>query len=230
MMALMAAMSPVERIRTERAIAILHRVPEPDRVVGELVAGGIRIVEITLDSDDALGAIERLRARDDTTVLAGTVRTAADVDRAVAAGAQACVGPAFVPAMVARCVERRVAAIPGALTPSEVEAAWQAGAALVKHFPGSAVGPSYVRALRAPLADVPLLVTGGVTADNARAFLDAGAVAVGVCSHARRGARARAGGADRLSCRRARRATQNAVDASSHSWHACVADTWPLPD
>ena len=72
--------------------------------------------------------------------------------------------------------------IPGALTPTEVEAAWRAGAALVKLFPGSVGGHGYVRELLAPLADVPLLVTGGITASNARAFLDAGAVAVGAGS------------------------------------------------
>ncbi len=75
-----------------------------------------------------------------------------------------------------------IPAIPGALTPSEVEHAWAAGAALVKLFPASLGGPRYVRDLLAPLADVPLLVTGGVDAGNARAFLDAGAVAVGIGS------------------------------------------------
>ena len=174
------AMSALERIRAERAVAILRRPDDPDAVVDALVAAGIAIVEITLDSDGALATIERLRRRDGLTVLAGTVRTPEQVDAAVAAGAEACVSPAFVPAVVERCGERGVPAVPGALTPSEVEAAWQAGAALVKLFPASAVGPDYVRALGAPLADVPLLVTGGVTAANARAFLDAGAVAVGV--------------------------------------------------
>ena len=115
-------------------------------------------------------------------MLAGTVRRPEQVDEAVRAGAEACVGPAFVPAVVARCAELGVPAVPGALTPSEVEAAWQAGAALVKLFPGSLGGPRYVRELLAPLRDVPLLVTGGVTAENAAEFLAAGAVAVGAGS------------------------------------------------
>jgi 2-dehydro-3-deoxyphosphogluconate aldolase/(4S)-4-hydroxy-2-oxoglutarate aldolase len=75
-----------------------------------------------------------------------------------------------------------VPAIPGALTPTEVEAAWRAGADLVKLFPGSLGGPRYVRELLAPLADVPLLVTGGITADNAADYLRAGAAAVGAGS------------------------------------------------
>jgi 2-dehydro-3-deoxyphosphogluconate aldolase/(4S)-4-hydroxy-2-oxoglutarate aldolase len=183
-------MSAIERIRADRVFAVLRRVSEPVRVAEELAAGGIRIVEITLDSDGALEAIELLRGRDGLTVLAGTVRTAGDVDRAAAAGAEACVGPAFVPAVVARCLALGVPAVPGALTPTEVEAAWQAGAALVKLFPASAFGPDYVRALRGPLADVPLIVTGGVTAASARAYLDAGAVAVGVSVRTRDDARA----------------------------------------
>jgi 2-dehydro-3-deoxyphosphogluconate aldolase / (4S)-4-hydroxy-2-oxoglutarate aldolase len=140
------------------------------------------VVEITLDDPGAIGAIQRARARGDVTVLAGTVRTAAQVDAAVAAGAEAVVGPGTSAAVLERAAALGVAAIPGALTPTEVELAWAAGAALVKLFPASLGGPDYVRDLLAPLADVPLLVTGGVDATNARAFLDAGAVAVGVGS------------------------------------------------
>lgn len=175
-------MSAIERIRSERVIAVLRDVDEIDRVVELLVAGGIRVVEVTLDSRDALGAIERMRGRGDVTVLAGTVRRAGQVDDAVRAGAEACVGPAFVPAVVERCLELGVPAIPGTLTPTEVETAWQAGAAMVKVFPGNLGGPRYVRELLAPLADVPLLVTGGVTAENAAEYLAAGAVAVGAGS------------------------------------------------
>ncbi len=172
-------MSAIERIRAERIVAVLRDAGDVDRVVEQLVDGGVRVVEITLDSRDALGAIGRVRARGDVTVLAGTVRRPEQVDEAVRAGAEACVGPALVPAVVARCAELGVPSIPGALTPSEVEAAWQGGAALVKLFPGSVGGPRYVRELLAPLADVSLLVTGGVTAENAAEFLAAGAVAVG---------------------------------------------------
>jgi 2-dehydro-3-deoxyphosphogluconate aldolase/(4S)-4-hydroxy-2-oxoglutarate aldolase len=85
-----------------------------------------------------------------------------------------------VPAVLERALELGVPAVPGALTPTEIEAAWGMGAALVKLFPGALGGPAYVRDVLAPLSDVPLVVTGGVTAANARAFLDAGAVAVGV--------------------------------------------------
>jgi 2-dehydro-3-deoxyphosphogluconate aldolase/(4S)-4-hydroxy-2-oxoglutarate aldolase len=175
-------MSAIERIRTERLVAVLRRVDDVDERVAALADAGVGVIEITLDDPHALGAIERARGRGDVTVLAGTVRRAEQVDAAVAAGAEAVVGPAFVPAVLERAAELGIPAIPGALTPTEIEAAWAAGAALVKLFPGGSVGPRYVRDVLAPLADVPLLVTGGVDAQNARAFIDAGAVAVGVGS------------------------------------------------
>jgi 2-dehydro-3-deoxyphosphogluconate aldolase/(4S)-4-hydroxy-2-oxoglutarate aldolase len=175
-------MMALDRIRAERVVAVVRRVPEVDSIVEALLAGGIRIIEITLDSDDALATIEQLRARGDLTVLAGTVRTPQEAEAAVAAGAEACVAPALVPEMVERCRGLGVPAVPGALTPSELEAARALGAELVKLFPGSLVGPGYVRDVLAPLTGVELIVTGGVDLSNARAFIEAGAVAVGVGS------------------------------------------------
>ena len=172
----------LDRIRGERVIAVLRRVPDAEALVDAVAAGGIRIVEITLDSDDALGTIERLRLRGGVTVLAGTVRTAEEAAAAVAAGADACVAPILVPGMVERCRDLGVPAIPGALTPSELEVARALGVELIKLFPASLGGPGYVRDVLAPLADVELIVTGGVDASNAREFLAAGAAAVGVGS------------------------------------------------
>ena len=177
-----AVIGAIERIRAERLVPILRRVPDVDARVAALVAAGVGVVEITLDDPDALAAIERARGRGDVTVIAGTVRRADQVDAAVNAGAEAVVGPGFVPAVVERAGDLGVPVIPGALTPTEVEIAWAEGAAMVKLFPGSVGGPAYVRELLAPLADVPLLVTGGIDASNARAFLDAGALAVGAGS------------------------------------------------
>jgi 2-dehydro-3-deoxyphosphogluconate aldolase/(4S)-4-hydroxy-2-oxoglutarate aldolase len=153
-----------------------------DSRVARLAAAGVRVVEITLDGDDALGAIERARARGGLTVLAGTVREAEQVDAAVAVGAEGIVTPTLSLPVLERAAALGVPAIPGALTPTEIETAWRAGAALVKLFPAGLGGPRYVRDVLAPLADVPLLATGGVDAGSARAFLDAGAVAVGVGS------------------------------------------------
>lgn len=171
-------MDAVERIRAERVIGLLRAVPDAEAVAAALVEAGIGVIEVTLDSPDAERLIAALRERGDVSVLAGTVRTAADVDRASAAGAEACVSPALVPAVLERCAELGLPAVPGAMTPTEIEAAWGAGAALVKLFPAAVLGPGYVRDVLAPLADVPLVVTGGIHAGNAATFLEAGAVAV----------------------------------------------------
>lgn len=175
-------MSATEAIRTARLVAILRRSSDVDGDVARLVDAGVRVVEITLDADDALGAIERARGRGDVTVLAGTVREPGQVDAAVSAGAEAIVSPVLSGAVLERAAALGTPAIPGALTPTEIETASRAGAALVKLFPARLGGPRYLRDVLAPLADVPLLATGGVDASNARAFLDAGAVAVGVGS------------------------------------------------
>jgi 2-dehydro-3-deoxyphosphogluconate aldolase/(4S)-4-hydroxy-2-oxoglutarate aldolase len=175
-------LAAIERIRAERLVAILRRLPDVDTRVSALADAGFGVVEITLDDPDAPAAIERARSRGDVTVLAGTVRRADEVDLAATAGAEAVVSPGFVREVVERAAELGVPAVPGALTPTEVDNAWRAGAALVKLFPGSLGGPAYVRELLAPLADIPLLVTGGIDSRNARAFLDAGAIAVGAGS------------------------------------------------
>jgi 2-dehydro-3-deoxyphosphogluconate aldolase/(4S)-4-hydroxy-2-oxoglutarate aldolase len=140
---------------------------------------GTPVVEVTMHVPDAFAAIRSLRGRGDLTVLAGTVRTAEEARGAIEAGAQAIVSPATIPDVGAVCRERDTPWIPGTLTPSEIEAAWDAGAAMVKLFPARLGGPQYVRDVLAVLSDVPLLVTGGVDAANAAAFLEAGAVAVG---------------------------------------------------
>ena len=163
-------------------VVILRRVADPAGVVRALREGGIGVVEITLDSADALETIASLRDDPQLVVLAGTVRTADDVRAAVAAGAQACVGPGLVPEVLAACREAGLPAIPGAMTPTEVETAWRLGAELVKLFPAARLGPEFVRDLRGPLGDVPLLATGGVDTANTPAFLRAGAAAVGVGS------------------------------------------------
>ena len=175
-------MSAVDAIRTARLVAILRHTADVDAHLARLAAAGVRVVEITLDSDDALGAIERARGRGDVTVLAGTAREPAQVDAAVSAGAEAIAAPSLSAAVLERAAALGVPAIPGALTPTEIETAWRAGAALVKLFPARLGGPRYVQEVLAPRRDVPLVATGGVDATNARAFLDAGAVAVGVGS------------------------------------------------
>jgi 2-dehydro-3-deoxyphosphogluconate aldolase / (4S)-4-hydroxy-2-oxoglutarate aldolase len=171
-----------EAVRRERAVAIMRRL-EPETVdptVEALIAGGFRIVEFTFDSEGAEDAIARWRADGRTTVGAGTVRRPEHVDAAVDAGAEFLVAPTYREDVVERSLELGVPMIPGCLSPSEIDGAWQQGAAFVKLFPGAVVGTAYLRAVLAPLRDIEIVVTGGVDGSSARSFIEAGAVAVGV--------------------------------------------------
>ena len=177
----------LDRLKAVPVVAILRagdagRFLEVGRVLYE---GGVRAVEVTLTSRGALEAFGRLREELPGNALlgVGTVRSVGDAERAVGAGASYLVAPDFRAEVVAWAAGRDVPVVPGVLTPTEVGAAWAAGATAVKVFPVSAVGgPAYVKAIRAPLPEVPLVPTGGVGIDDLGAYLAAGAVAVGVGS------------------------------------------------
>jgi 2-dehydro-3-deoxyphosphogluconate aldolase / (4S)-4-hydroxy-2-oxoglutarate aldolase len=177
----------LERLAAVPVVAIL-RAAEAQRFleVGRvLYEGGVRAIEVTLTSKGALAAFGRLKAElpGDAVLGVGTVRSVEQAELAVEAGAAYLVSPEFRPEMVGWAVEHRVPVVPGALTPTEVAAAWGAGATAVKVFPVSAVGgPAYVKAVRAPLPEVPLVPTGGIGIDDIGAYLAAGATAVGLGS------------------------------------------------
>jgi Entner-Doudoroff aldolase len=149
-----------------------------------LVAAGVDVMEVTLNSTDALAAIAQLRKHlgGQMWVGAGTVRTSAQVETAVGAGAQFIVSPNFDPASVAASQTKGILHLPGVFTASEVQAAFAAGCRMVKLFPADLLGPAYLKALRAPLDDVEFVPTGGLAADNLPDYVRAGAVAVGVGS------------------------------------------------
>lgn len=180
-----------EAIRSGRLIVVLRKVAPRETLlalVDDLADAGARTFEITFDAASAesdLGAVRaRLEGRRDGTFLlgAGTILTRHQLEAARRAGADFAVAPVLDPSLVSTAVDEGLPFIPGALTPTEVAAAWAAGATFVKLFPASAVGPAFVRELRAPMPGVQLIPTGGIDASNATAFLDAGAVAVGVGS------------------------------------------------
>jgi 2-dehydro-3-deoxyphosphogluconate aldolase/(4S)-4-hydroxy-2-oxoglutarate aldolase len=155
------------------------------RAAAAVMEGGISIFEITMTVPDALGVIRALVERfgDRAVVGAGTVLDAAGAQACIAAGAAFIVSPGFDAGTVAAARAADVAVAPGALTPTEVITAWNAGADIVKIFPASAVGGApYLRALRGPLPQVKLMPTGGVNVNTAAAYLEAGAVALGVGS------------------------------------------------
>jgi len=150
-----------------------------------LVAGGVLAFEITLDSPDAIHAIRELSERythGPLLVGAGTVLDLVGASAAVRHGARFLVSPHTDIELVHWAADHAIPVFPGAFTPSEILTAWRAGATAVKLFPASAAGPTYLRELRGPLAGVPLIPTGGITAENAAGFIAAGAVALGVGS------------------------------------------------
>ncbi|CAN5844440.1 bifunctional 4-hydroxy-2-oxoglutarate aldolase/2-dehydro-3-deoxy-phosphogluconate aldolase [soil metagenome] len=155
-------------------------------LVGEaLLSGGVRAFEVTLNSTSALEAIAVLAARfegDQLMVGAGTVLDISEAQQAVAAGARFIVAPHVDGKLVRWAATNGMPIFPGALTPSEILDAWRAGATAVKLFPASSVGPAFVRELRGPFPEIPLIPTGGVTAESAAAFIAAGAGAVAVGS------------------------------------------------
>lgn len=163
------------------ALAILRGLPPAEVAVAAqaIRAGGIEAIEVTLDSPAALESI-RVLTGGGRWVGAGTVLTIESAKQAVAAGASFLVAPDCQPTLVWWAAERGVPILPGALSPSEIHGAWRAGAAAVKLFPASALDPPYLRALLGPLAGIPIVPTGGVTAENAQAWRDAGAAAVAV--------------------------------------------------
>jgi 2-dehydro-3-deoxyphosphogluconate aldolase/(4S)-4-hydroxy-2-oxoglutarate aldolase len=149
-----------------------------------IAAGGIHLIEITWTSEAAGQLIAELQTELPTCVIGtGTVLNATHLREAIAAGAQFCFTPHTNVELIHRAVEQQVPIIPGALSPTEIVTAWQAGAASVKVFPVEAVGgASYIRSLQGPLGHIPLIPTGGVTLHNARDFIAAGAIAVGLSS------------------------------------------------
>jgi 2-dehydro-3-deoxyphosphogluconate aldolase/(4S)-4-hydroxy-2-oxoglutarate aldolase len=154
-------------------------------VAAALVAGGVAAIEVTLNEpeSDALLAIEALAAvADEHGILvgAGTVLSAGAARRALDAGARFLVMPVTDPEVVRWCAARGVPSFPGALTPSEIVAAWSAGASAVKLFPAVSVGPGYLGQLRGPLPGIPLVPTGGISAETAGEWMAAGAVALGM--------------------------------------------------
>ena len=149
-----------------------------------LLAGGVDTLEVTCDSPGVLDMIRAIDAALGDRVLlgAGTVLDASTAQSAVDAGAKFLVSPHTDPELVRSFSARGIPWIPGAFTASEVLAAWRAGASVVKLFPAGSVGPAYIKDLRGPLREIPLLPTGGVTIDNAASFLEAGAWGLGMGS------------------------------------------------
>lgn len=175
----------VARLRGVGIIPIV-RASSADAVVPvaeALLQAGLPVVEITMTVPNAIGAIGVVAKRFPGKVLvgAGTVTDVETASRAIDAGAEFIVTPCLVREVIEAAQRARVAVLPGALTPGEVFEAFRAGGDMVKVFPVQAVGgAAYLRALRGPFPNIPLVPTGGVTLDNIGEMFEAGAAAVGV--------------------------------------------------
>jgi len=161
------------------AIVRFHEPSDLGATLDALVEGGIELLEITLDTPGALAAIGRAAASG-RSVGAGTVTNADQVRECADAGAGFVLSPGLVLEVVETAARLGIEAVPGVLTPTEVQQATSIGAETVKLFPASLGGPDYVRALRGPFPTVGLVPTGGVGLDVVSAYLDAGATAVGL--------------------------------------------------
>jgi 2-dehydro-3-deoxyphosphogluconate aldolase/(4S)-4-hydroxy-2-oxoglutarate aldolase len=171
----------VARIREERAVAVIRT----DSIESALnaaeagIAGGFCIIEITFSFPEAANAIAKLAERNELLLGAGTILTREQVREAVEAGARFLVSPCVLPEVIDAAHELNVAIIPGAFTPTEIYTAYSLGADIVKIFPAVEFGPEYLRAVRGPLPQIPIMPTSGVDASNVAEWFRAGAVAVG---------------------------------------------------
>ena len=171
----------------ELGVVAVIRLKDPAKlraVVDALADGGVRALEVTMTVPRAVEMIRELApALPEGFLLgAGTVTDVATARAVIDAGAMFVVGPVFRPDIIGACHERGVPAMPGCFSPTEILAAHEAGADIVKVFPATMLGPQYIRDVRAPLPQLKLMPTGGVTLDNAGDWIRAGAVAVGIGS------------------------------------------------
>jgi 2-dehydro-3-deoxyphosphogluconate aldolase / (4S)-4-hydroxy-2-oxoglutarate aldolase len=169
------------QVIVEDRVVTVVRAAQPcdvESLVDALSDGGLRAVELTLTTPGILDRLAEANVGGEAVIGVGTVLNAKDAEAAIGAGAQFLVTPAVHSAVAETAAAHDVPVIMGALTPTEVMTAVGLGAAAVKIFPARANGPDYLRDLHGPFPGVPLIPSGGINADNAAAYLAAGAVAV----------------------------------------------------
>jgi 2-dehydro-3-deoxyphosphogluconate aldolase/(4S)-4-hydroxy-2-oxoglutarate aldolase len=174
-------MMDVQDFKTLPLLGILRGVSLSDvpALADAALGGGLRAVEITMNTSDAPRLIKKMRecSGSDMSVGAGTVLSLQDLKQALEAGAQFVVMPIIEPSIIEYCRDFRVPVFPGALTPNEIYRAWSLGATMVKVFPANVYGPSYFADVKAPLGHIELLACGGVTVDTIGHYFRNGASA-----------------------------------------------------
>ncbi len=174
--------SVLAELRATRLVSVIRAATNTHALEAAraVIRGGIRLVEVTFTCPDAPGILRSL-AGADAVLGAGTVLTAAEARAAIEAGARFLIAPNMSPAVAAVARETGVMYCPGAYTTTEILAAMDAGAHVVKVYPvGVAGGPDYIKVIRDPLPNVPMLAAGGTNLRNVAAFLDAGCVGIGL--------------------------------------------------
>ncbi|MBW4504183.1 MAG: bifunctional 4-hydroxy-2-oxoglutarate aldolase/2-dehydro-3-deoxy-phosphogluconate aldolase [Scytonema hyalinum WJT4-NPBG1] len=176
----------LSQLKQQKVIAVIRasEVSLTRQLALAVASGGMQLIEITWNSAGASELIAQLRVElPNCTIGTGTLLNLQQMREAIAAGAQFLFTPHVDPVMIKAAVDIGVPIIPGALSPTEMVTAWSSGASCVKVFPVEAVGGvRYIKSLRGPLGHIPLIPTGGVTLENAKEFLQAGAIAVGLSS------------------------------------------------
>ena len=174
-------------LQEQKAIAVIR---SPELTIGlgmaeAVAAGGLKLIEVTWNSEQPQELISQLRARLPHCIIgAGTILNRSQLQDAIACGAQFLFAPHFNPRLLENAIAHQIPFVPGVLSPTEIVNAWQAGVTAVKVFPIKTIGGAdYIKSLQGPLAQIPLIPTGGVTIDNARSMLAAGAIAVGLSSN-----------------------------------------------
>lgn len=174
----------VEKLREIGLVPVLRAESEEQAlgIASAIAAGGVTVLEITMTVPGAIRVMSRLtKERPDILIGAGTVLDAETARMCMLEGAQFVVSPALNLKMIEMCHRYSIPVLPGALTPTEVVTAWQAGADVIKVFPASALGGAkYLKSLKAPLPQVEMIPTGGVSLATAKEFLEAGSFALGV--------------------------------------------------
>ncbi len=168
----------------KQKIVVIIRGIDPDdflKIAGAILEGGLSIMEITLNSRDALSVIKQATVQMGEQLLigAGTVLDAASAEEAISAGARFIISPTLNIETIRATKQRRAVSIPGAFTATEILSAYNGGGDIIKVFPAS-VGANYFRDLQGPFPRIPLMPTGGVNLTNIREFQKAGAVAYGI--------------------------------------------------
>lgn len=177
-------MNVYDAVMEHHLIAIVRGIDKKDilPLAQALYDGGVRLVEVTMNTKDAFEMISLLNDQFGSKMLigAGTVVDVETAQRASDAGAAYFITPNLDEEVIQFALDHHIGILPGVMTPSEVVHAWKAGAKMVKVFPTSSLGSNYIQELQGPLSHIPMVAVGGITPENVAAFMKAGAVGVGV--------------------------------------------------